>query len=147
MEIPQKYRSRQAEITELFLRVMNAHMNDFMAGRVPEMLHLKDLAGIMCLHPVHVSTIVKQHTGFHPCHFYELRIAEEAKALLADASLAVGEVAARLTYDTSNFTKFFKLYVGLTPTAYRRSLSSPPPVLAALIDSATSAGCPEPCTT
>ncbi|GAA4492681.1 hypothetical protein GCM10023172_00180 [Hymenobacter ginsengisoli] len=129
MEIPKKYRSRQAEITESFLRVMHAHMDDFMAGRAPEMLHLKDLAGVLCLHPVHVSTIVKLHTGFHPCHFYELRIAEEAKALLADASLAVGEVAGRLTYDTSNFTKFFKLYVGMTPTAYRRSLSLSAPAL------------------
>lgn len=120
--IPPHYLSRQAEITESFLRVMNAHTDDFMAGRAQEFLQLKDLAEIMCLHPVHVSSVVKLHTGFHPCHFYELRILQEAKALLADAALSVREVAGRLTYDASNFTKFFKLYAGSTPTEYRRNL-------------------------
>lgn len=125
MKIPPKYLSRPAEITASFLRVMHAHMDDFMAGRVPEMHQLKDLAGVLCLHPVHVSNIIKLHTGFHPCHFFELRIASEAKALLADPALSVSEVAGRLTYDPSNFTKFFKTYVGITPTEYRRQLSSP----------------------
>jgi transcriptional regulator GlxA family with amidase domain len=101
---------------------MNKHIDDFMAGRVEEMFHLKDLARIMCLHPVHISNVIKLHTGFHPCHFYELRIAQEAKTLLSDFTLSVSDVANRLTYDTSNFTKFFKEYGGMTPTAYRKSL-------------------------
>ncbi len=134
MKIPPHYLSRQAEITESFLRVMNAHMDDFMAGRAQEFLHLKDLAGLLCLHPVHVSSVIKQYTGFHPCHFYELRIVHEAKALLADATLSVGEVAGRLTYDASNFTKFFKLYAGMTPTEYRRKLSVATPALPPLAE-------------
>lgn len=123
MKIPQKYLSRQAEITELFMQVMNKHMDDFMAGRAAEMFHIKDIASIMCLHPVHISNVIKLHTGFPPCYFYELRIAREAKALLSDPSLSVSNVANRLTYDTSNFTKFFKEYEGVTPTEYRKKLS------------------------
>ncbi|MBO2011503.1 helix-turn-helix domain-containing protein [Hymenobacter negativus] len=130
-KIPQAYLSRQAEITQLFQQVMNAHMDDFMAGRAPEMVHIRELASRMCLHPVHVSSVIKLHTGFHPCYFYELRIVEEARNLLADFSLAVGEVASRLTYDTSNFTKFFKTYAGLTPTEYRKKLSGAPALVAA----------------
>ena len=49
MKIPQKYLSRQTEITELFLRVMNQHMDDFMAGRVLEMHPLQVIASTMCL--------------------------------------------------------------------------------------------------
>ncbi len=124
MKIPQKYLSRQAEITESFMQVMNKHMDDFMAGRVAEMFHIKDIASIMCLHPVHISNVIKLYTGFHPCHFYELRIAREAKTLLSDPSLSISNVASRLTYDTSNFTKFFKEYEGITPTEYRKKLSS-----------------------
>ncbi len=124
MKIPQKYLSRQAEITESFLQVMNKHMDDFMAGRVAEMFHIKDIASIMCLHPVHISNVIKLHTGFHPCHFYELRIMQEAKTLLADPTLSISNVASRLTYDTSNFTKFFKEFEGITPTEYRKKLSS-----------------------
>src|SRR4051812_13366033 len=108
MKIPQKYLSRQAEITRLFLQVMNQHIDDFMAGRAEKMFHIKDIASIMCLHPVHVSNVIKLKTGFHPCHFYELRILKEAKHLLADPTLAISQVANRLTYGTSNFTKFFK---------------------------------------
>ena len=122
MKVPQKYLSRQAEITELFLREMNKHIDDFMAGTVEEMFHLKDITNIMCLHPVHVSNVIKLNTGFHPCHFYELRIASEAKKLLENFSLLIGDVANRLTYDNSNFTKFFKEYVGVTPSEYRRRL-------------------------
>lgn len=122
MKIPQKYLGRQAEITQRFLEVLNNHMDDFMAGRAEDMLHIKDLAGIMCLHPVHVSNVIKLYTGFHPCHFYELRIMQEAKNLLADFSLSVSDVAGRLTYDNSNFTKFFKTYEGITPTAFRKKI-------------------------
>jgi AraC-like DNA-binding protein len=123
MKVPQKYLSRQGEITESFLREMNKHMDDFMAGRVEEMVHLKDIAAVMFLHPVHVSNVVKLYTGLHPCHFYELRIVQEAKALLGDLALSISDVAGRLTYDTSNFTKFFKQYEGMTPTEYRKKLS------------------------
>jgi AraC-like DNA-binding protein len=122
MKIPQKYLSRQAEITLLFQQVMNSHLDDFMAGRVEAMFHIKDIAGIMCLHPVHVSNVIKLHTGFHPCHFYELRIVQEAKNLLSNPALTIADVADRLTYDASNFTKFFKAFEGITPTQFRKQI-------------------------
>lgn len=123
MKLPQKYINRQAEITESFIRELNRHMDDFMAGRVEEMFHIKDIARIMCLHPVHVSNVVKLYTGKHPCYFYEQRILNEAKGLLANPALTIGEVAFRLTYDTSNFTKFFKELEGMTPSQYRKRLA------------------------
>jgi AraC-like DNA-binding protein len=124
MKIPRAYNSRQAEITALYLEVMNKHLDDFMAGRVEEMAHLKDIARDMFLHPVHVSNVIKSYTGHHPCYFYERRILEEAKKLLADQRLSINDVAMRLTYDKSNFTKFFKQYEGITPSAYRERLLS-----------------------
>ena len=122
MQLPQKYHGRQAEITEAFIRAMNQRMDDFMAGRVEEMGHIRDIAGVMCLHPTHVSTIVKAHTGHHPCYFFEQRILREAKTLLADPAASVSSVAGRLTYEASNFAKFFKEYEGITPSEYRRQL-------------------------
>lgn len=122
MPIPKKYFSRQAEISASFIRVLNQHMDEFMAGRLEEMGHIRDIAGVLCLHPTHVSAIVKAHTGRHPCYFFEQRILQEAKILLADPAVTVSSVASRLTYDASNFTKFFKEYEGVTPTEYRRQL-------------------------
>ena len=122
MRIPQQYLSRQAEISASFIQVMNQQMNDFMAGRLEEMGHIKDIASVMCLHPTHVSAIVKAHTGRHPCYFFEQRILQEAKTLLAVPTASVTSVADRLTYGASNFAKFFKLYEGITPSEYRRQL-------------------------
>ncbi|MGY4538092.1 AraC-like DNA-binding protein [Mucilaginibacter sp. UYNi724] len=122
MKVPYQYLSRQAEITELFLKVLDEHIDDFMAGRVEEMFHIKDIASIMCLHPVHVSSVIKLHTGLAPCHFYEQRIFKEAKQLLAEHGLSINDIAIRLTYDPSNFTKFFKEFSGITPSAYRKWL-------------------------
>lgn len=122
-KIPVKYLNRQKEITDNFLYQMNKHMDEFMAGSVEEMISLKEIAGMMYLHPVHISNVIKLYTGFHPCHFYELRVLSEAKKLLADHSLTISEVANRLTYDNSNFTKYFKEYTGMTPTAYRKMIS------------------------
>jgi AraC-like DNA-binding protein len=124
MPIPQQYLSRQAEISAAYIDVMNQRMDDFMAGRLEEMGHIRDIASVMCLHPTHVSAIVKAHTGHHPCYFFELRILQEAKTLLADPTASVSSVAGRLTYEASNFAKFFKLYEGVTPSQYRRQLFS-----------------------
>jgi AraC family transcriptional regulator of adaptative response / methylphosphotriester-DNA alkyltransferase methyltransferase len=121
-EIPGDYLSRKADITALFMKVMNSHIDDFMAGRVNKMFELKEIAQIMCLHPVHVSQIVKLYTGHHACYFYEHRILEEAKKLLADPSLSIKSIALQLDYDVSNFTKFFKRFMRETPSAYRKSL-------------------------
>jgi AraC-like DNA-binding protein len=120
MKIPENYVNRRAEITELFLKVMNRSMDAFMDGSIDEMYSLKKIASEMYLHPVHITNVVKLHTGFHPCHFYELRILEEAKKLLADNKFSITDIANRLAYDKSNFTKWFKRYQGITPTVYRQ---------------------------
>ncbi|WP_343672080.1 helix-turn-helix transcriptional regulator [Chitinophaga sp.] len=118
--IPLKYITRQAEITAKFMEAMNTHMDAFMAGETEHMLSLKEIAAIMCLHPVHVTNVIKLHTGHHPCYFYEHRILAEARALLKNPHLSITDIAIRLTYDTSNFTKFFKQYEGITPSAFRK---------------------------
>ena len=67
--------------------------------------------------------MIKLYTGYHPSYFYQLRTAAEAKMLLSDFSSTIGDVVNRLTYDKSNFTKFFKEYAGTTPTEYRKMLT------------------------
>lgn len=121
-QIPDNYISRKEEITAQFMQVLNDHLDYFMAGRAMKMYELKDIAKIMCLHPVHISNVVKLHTGHHACYFYERRILEEAKKLLADPSLSIKNIAHKLDYDVSNFTKFFKRFTGETPSSYRKSL-------------------------
>ncbi|WP_224746318.1 helix-turn-helix domain-containing protein [Mucilaginibacter glaciei] len=122
VKLPDVYISRKAEIVARFKQVLESHMDDFMAGRINKMYELKDIADIICLHPVHLSKVIKLETGYHACYFYEQRILLEAKKLLADSTLPIGTIARMLDYDVSNFTKFFKRFMGMTPSLYRKAL-------------------------
>jgi AraC family transcriptional regulator of adaptative response / methylphosphotriester-DNA alkyltransferase methyltransferase len=43
----------------------------------------------------------------------------EIKKLLASSELTITQIAYRLTYDSASFTRFFKKYVGQTPSSFR----------------------------
>ncbi|MGI4834434.1 MAG: helix-turn-helix transcriptional regulator [Janthinobacterium lividum] len=117
--IPKKVLARQHEITANFTRLVHAHVDDLAAGRATEALEIRDFAGQLCIHPTHLSNTLRLTTGAPPCAIYERRLVAVASALLLDPNLSIAEVAARLTYDPSNFTKFFKRFVGLTPKQFR----------------------------
>lgn len=66
-----------------------------------------------------MSDTIKQTTGKSPCEHCEGKLALEAKKLLETTDWTISETAIRLTYDPPGFSKFFKKYVGQTPTGYR----------------------------
>jgi len=117
--IPKKILARQHEITADFTRLVHAHVEDLVAGRATEALEIRDFAGQLCIHPTHLSNTLKLTTGEAPCAIYERKLVAVSKDLLLDPSLSIAEVAAQLTYDPSNFTKFFKRFVGVTPKQFR----------------------------
>lgn len=122
IKVPDIYVSRKAEIVAQFKQVLENHLDDFMAGRIDKMYELNEIAKIIGLHPVHLSKVIKLETGHHACYFYEQRILLEAKKLLNNTALPIGTIAYKLDYDVSNFTKFFKRFMGITPSSYRKSL-------------------------
>ncbi|RYZ20786.1 MAG: AraC family transcriptional regulator [Chitinophagaceae bacterium] len=122
MKLPQKYVSRQQEIFQNYLTLIDEHIEDLLHGRIEKMHDLKDLAALLFIHPTHLSNVIKTHTGKHPCFFYEKKLIDIAKQLLKDPANSIGEVALKLTYDPSNFTKWFKFFEHITPTQYRKSL-------------------------
>lgn len=117
--LPQKYQSRKAEITTAFIEAVNKHVDQIMDGSADHMYHIKDIAKQLFIHPVHLSNTIKLHTGKAPCYFFEMRLMEEARKMLQMPQLSITEIAARLTFDNSNFTKFFKRFEGVTPSQYR----------------------------
>ncbi len=121
MKLPVKYLSRADEITQTFIDKVHQHIDDIVEGRVDKMWHIKDFAAAMHIHPVHLSNTIKTHTQKAPCYFFELRLMEVSRALLLQPDLSITDIAFRLTYDTSNFTKFFKRFEGVTPSEFRRS--------------------------
>jgi len=114
--------SRQKEIVLQYITELDKHMQELKAGQVEIMHEISDFANILHIHPVHLSNTVKQVTGRSSCDLFEERLVNLSKELLATTSLLVAEIARQMTYDPSNFTKFFKKYVGTTPKKYRDSL-------------------------
>ncbi|UOQ71765.1 helix-turn-helix domain-containing protein [Hymenobacter cellulosilyticus] len=120
--IPKKLLARQHEITADYLRLLDQHLADIAAGRATEMFEVRDFADQLCIHPTHLSNTIKLTTGHAPCYFFEARILDLARQLLLDPSRSVADVAQSLTYDPSNFTKFFKRFAGCTPKQYREQV-------------------------
>ncbi|TGD79807.1 helix-turn-helix transcriptional regulator [Hymenobacter wooponensis] len=117
--IPKKILARQHEITADYLRELDNHLAEVEAGLVTEMLEIRELADRLHVHPTHLSNTIKLTTGHSPCALFEARILAISQRLLRDTNEPVAEIAARLTYDPSNFTKFFKRFSGQTPKQYR----------------------------
>ena len=110
---------RQKEIYDEYLRQLDTHMQELKEGKVERVLEIRELAALLHVHPVHLSNTIKEVSGKSTCSFYEERLLDLAKELLLTNKTIAG-VAAQLTYDPSNFTKFFKHYTGITPKQFRQ---------------------------
>lgn len=122
---------RSEEIFKDYLRILDQHLEDVLDGSAEEMMELREIAARLFIHPTHLSNVIKDLTGKHPCFFYEHKILDIAKNLLQDPDNSINEVARRLTYDPSNFTKWFKTYAGTSPSQYRKQVKfATPEVLA-----------------
>ena|SRR5450631_2639438 len=119
-KLPRKILSRQAEITNGFLEEVDRHIADILSGKVEKMYHIKDVAAVLHIHPVHLSNTIKLTTGQSPCWFFEEKLMNEARKMLQQDRFTIAQIADQLTFDTSNFTKFFKRFEGVTPSAYRQ---------------------------
>lgn len=120
MNLPKKILSRKAEITRDFLVEVDKHLADILSGKADKMYHIKDFAAILYIHPVHLSNTIKLTTGYSPCYFFEDKLMAASRDMLREGQYSIAEIAERLTFDTSNFTKFFKRFEGITPSAYRQ---------------------------
>ena len=114
--------TRSAEIFETYLVLIDQHLKDLLDGHTEEMFEIQDFAKQLFIHPTHFSNVMKEYTGKHACYFFEQKILKVAKEQLSDPRNSIAEVARKLTYDPSNFTKWFKAYAGISPSAYRKQL-------------------------
>ena len=111
--------SRPEEIKSAYLKALDDHLADIVAGRAVELKEVNEIAELLYIHPTHLSNTIKQATGQSACYFYQHKIIDTAKSLLLNNTKSITEIARLLTYDPSNFTKFFKAYVNKTPSQYR----------------------------
>ena len=71
----------------------------------------------------HLSDNLQEETGHHYYHYNDLKIWKKAKLLLTNTELSIAEIAKKLTYDPSNFGKFFKKFTGQTSGEFRKQIN------------------------
>ncbi|QHV97687.1 helix-turn-helix domain-containing protein [Spirosoma endbachense] len=121
-KLPHKIAARQHEITADFMAIIDRHLADLLEGRVTDMYEIRDIADELHIHPTHLSNTIKLTTGKSPCYFFENKIMAIARTMLRDNRRTIADIAMTLTFDPSNFTKFFKRFQGVTPRQYREAI-------------------------
>lgn len=105
--------SYNATLLRNFRDLIDTH---FAGMRLP-----KDYAAMLYITPNHLNALCKDLLGVPAGQLIRDRIVLEAKRLLANFELPIGEIARELNFpDSSYFVKFFKKYTGTTPEIFRK---------------------------
>lgn len=110
---------RQTQIVNSFLSELDKHIQEIRQGKAEGALEVREMADRVHVHPTHLSNTISQALGKSPCDIYEERLIALAKELLLTTPKSIAEIAHQMTYDPSNFTKFFKHFEGVTPKQFR----------------------------
>ena len=110
---------RSKEIAEAFLKELDQHMVDLKSGKADKTFEVQDIAALLHIHPTHLSNTIQEELKRSPCDIYEERLMNIAKELILTTHLSIAEIARQLTFDPSNFSKFFKHFAGMTPKQFR----------------------------
>lgn len=102
-------------------RAATAYIEEHLA----EPIALCTLARLARLSPYYFCRAFKRSLGMPPHRYHSNRRIEHAKLLLAQQAASVTDIGRMVGYgETSSFTTAFHKTTGITPTAYRRSLTS-----------------------
>lgn len=112
---------RQRQIVSDYIQKLDDHILALKTGVEDRAREINEFAEMLHIHPVHLSNTIKEVTGQSSCSLFEERLVQASKDLLLQPQLSIKEIAIQLTYDPSNFTKFFKRFTGLTPKQFRES--------------------------
>ena len=97
----------------------------YIEEHLAEPILLATLARLVRLSPYYFCRAFKRSLGLPPHRYHSNRRIEHAKRLLAGPAPSVTDVGRIVGYsETSSFTAAFHKATGMTPTAYRRALTS-----------------------
>lgn len=104
--------SRQENYFRQFIKLLSEHYTERQA--------VTFYAEQLCISPRYLTTIVRRYSGMTVTDWMDKYLIMEAKYLLKYSEMSIQEIAYQLSFsDQSFFGKFFRLHVGMSPTAYR----------------------------
>jgi len=100
-----------------------AHARAFIEAHFADNIGLADMAAATELSVFHFARCFKRETGVAPHHYLMSARVERAKAMLAETSLTLSEIARACGFaGQSHFTTAFGRHTGVTPGAWRSAL-------------------------
>jgi len=100
---------------------------EFIDAHIAEKISLARLAKLAELSRYHFAHVFKQTFGVPPHRYQAARRMERATDLLLQSTLPVTQVAIRVGFcETSSFTRAYRRYAGVTPSARRRDRRTGP---------------------
>lgn len=127
VKLIQTYAERSEDEARFSARFSARHYKrvlDHVAAHYGEPLTLEALAGQAGLSPSHFSRLFKTTIGRSPMQFVTGYRVEQARQQLTDLSRPLSDIALACGFsDQAHFSRVFRRVEGVTPSAYRQSLS------------------------
>jgi AraC family 4-hydroxyphenylacetate 3-monooxygenase operon regulatory protein len=102
-------------------RDLNNKFNELIKAQAITQHNLKFYADALFITPKYLISAIKNASGKTPGVLINETIIEEAKQYLVHTDLPVVQIADRLQFtDIATFSKFFKRYTALSPSAFRK---------------------------
>ena len=115
--------SKDAEKREFAKNTTVEAIIDYLKNAVCDGVMLPQLCDRFFMGKSHLTEIFKESTGKSPMQFYNDLKIEEAKKLLKDSKLSVGEISDVLGYSgIHSFSRSFKNSTGFSPLEYKKSI-------------------------
>ena len=97
---------------------------EFMRANLGSEMSLQDIADAAEMSLFHFAKSFKQATGHSPHQYLTAQRLCQARTLLHDATLSIGEIADAVGFTHSYFTAIFARHIGMTPSKFREVLQS-----------------------
>ena len=112
---------KQTRKDKIFQRFLVALHGNFRTQRSVEFY-----ARELCLSPRYFATLIRERSGKTPAEWISMFVIAEAKRRLSEPQASIKEIAMALDFPSQSlFGRYFKLYAGMSPSAYRASVHVP----------------------
>jgi AraC family transcriptional regulator, transcriptional activator of pobA len=93
---------------------------DLLEVNFPQERSVKFYAGQLTMHPNHLNSLIKKHTGLTAKESIQNRVLLEMKYLLHSTNLSIKEISNQVGFNDPNyFTSFFTRFENMSPGNYR----------------------------